>query len=82
MRFDKTEGEIIMVLLITALSVKRKLHGKDQIAIPKDKHDSSSVQAWLWRNDELSKYQQESQLPLTNVSIPTPPQAKMSKMCR
>ena len=41
------------VLLIPALSVQRKLHGKNQIAIPEDKHDSSSLQAKLWRYDEL-----------------------------
>ena len=41
----------------------------DQIAILEDKHDSSSLQAWLWRNDELSEYQQGSQLSLTKVSI-------------
>ena len=41
------------VLLIPALSVQRKLHGKNQIAIPEDKHGSSSLQAKLWRYDEL-----------------------------
>ena len=41
------------VSLIQALSVQRKLHGKNQIAIPEDKHDSSSLQAKLWRYDEL-----------------------------
>ena len=41
------------VLLIPALSVQRKLHGKNQIAIPEDKHDSSSLQAKLRRYDEL-----------------------------
>ena len=41
------------VLLIPALSVQRKLHGKNQIATPEDKHDSSSLQAKLWRYDEL-----------------------------
>ena len=58
-----------MVLLIPALSVQRKLHGKDQIAIPRDKHDSSPLQAQLWRNDELYEYQQGSQLSLTQGSI-------------
>ena len=44
--------------------------GKDQIAIPTDKQPgSSSLQAQLWRNDELSEYQQESQLSPTKVSI-------------
>ena len=51
-----------MVLLTPALSVYRKLNRKDQIAIPEDKHDSSSLQVQLWRNDELSAYQQGSQL--------------------
>ena len=60
---------LVMVLLTPALSVHRKLHGKDQIAIPEDKHDSSSLQAQLWRNDELSEYQQGSQLSITKVSI-------------
>ena len=41
------------VLLIQALSVQRKLYGKNQIAIPEDKYDSSSLQAKLWRYDEL-----------------------------
>ena len=58
-----------MVLLTPALSVYRKLYGKDQIATPEDKYDSSSLQSQLWRNDELSEYQQESQLSLTKVSI-------------
>ena len=57
-----------MVLLIPELSVQRKLHGKDQIAIPEDKHDSLSLQVHLWRNNELSEYQKESQLSLTKVS--------------
>ena len=58
-----------MVLLIPALSVQKKPHRKDQIAIPEDKHDSSSLLAPLWRTDELSEYQQESQLSLAKVSI-------------
>ena len=61
-----------MVLLIPAFSVQGKLHGKDQIAIPEDKLDSSSLQAQLWRNDELSEYQQGSQLSLTKMSILQP----------
>ena len=68
-----------MVLLIPALSVQRKLHWKDQIAIPEDKHDSSCLQAWLWRNDELSKYQQGAQLSLTKVSILQPHMPKWVK---
>ena len=69
-----------MVLLIPAFSVYRKLHWKDQIAIPEDKHDSSCLQDWLWRNDELSEYQQGSQLSLTKVSILQTHMLKMSKM--
>ena len=41
----------------------------DQITIPEDKLDSPSLQAQLWRKDELSEYQQGSQLSLTKVSI-------------
>ena len=59
----------IKVLLTLPLSVKRKQHRKDQNTILKDKHDSSFLQASLWRNDELSEYQQESQLSITQVSI-------------
>ena len=58
-----------MVLLTSALSMQGKPHGQEPIAIPEDKHDSPSLEALLWRNDELSEYQQESQLSLTKVSI-------------
>ena len=47
------QKKLYKVLLIPALSVQRKLHGKNQIAIPEDKHGSSSLQAKLWRYDEL-----------------------------
>ena len=47
------QKKLYNVLLIPALSVQRKLHGKNQIATPEDKHGSSPLQAKLWRHDEL-----------------------------
>ena len=53
---------------------------ENQIVSTKDKLlDSSSLQAPLWRNDELSEYQQEFQLSLTKVSILQGIHTKMSK---
>ena len=43
-------------------------------------YDSSCLLAWLWRNDELSEYQQESQLSPHQSEHPPNTHAKMSKM--
>ena len=56
------------MVIIEIYSLKNWVHrgshtGKDQIVILKDKQPGSpSLQAPLWRNDEIFEYQQESQL--------------------
>ena len=67
------------VLLIPTLSVQRKLHGENQIAIPEDKHDSSPLQASYGDMMNYFEYQQGSQLSFTKNEHPPNTHAKMSK---
>ena len=61
---DDKRFPVIIMFYPPQYWVHRGSHtGKDQIVVPKDKWpDLSSLQAPLWRNNELSEYQQESHL--------------------